>query len=49
VLQVAVKDNIRPIELENDFLQMINDDNSCRVCGGDDEENLLICDECGNG
>ena len=28
----------------------INDDISCRVCGLDDNEDvLLICDECGNG
>lgn len=29
---------------------MIDDDLSCRICGGTDQEDvLLICDECGNG
>jgi rubredoxin len=38
------------MQLEDDFLEMIDDDISCRVCGRDDQEDLLlICDECGNG
>lgn len=47
---MKVADNRLEIQLEDDFLEMINDDISCRVCGFDDNEDvLLICDECGNG
>ncbi|CAF1062728.1 unnamed protein product [Rotaria sordida] len=47
---MKVKDNRTEIQLEDDFLEMIDDDITCRVCGGDDQEDLLlICDECGNG
>ncbi|CAF3722795.1 unnamed protein product [Adineta steineri] len=47
---MKVQDNRLEIQLEDDFLGMIDDDISCRVCGRDDQEDLLlICDECGNG
>lgn len=45
-----MNDNRLQVQLEDDFLQMIDDDLSCRVCGLDDnEDRLLICDDCGNG
>ena len=48
--QIEVEDNRLQVQLEDEFLEMINDDLSCRVCGGTDQEDvLLICDECGNG
>ncbi|CAF2522575.1 unnamed protein product [Rotaria sp. Silwood2] len=47
---VKVKDNRAEVQLEDDFLELIDDDITCRVCGRDDQEDLLlICDECGNG
>lgn len=47
---MEVEDNRLEVQLEDDFLEMIDDDISCRVCGGVDQEDLLlICDECGNG
>ncbi|CAM4754905.1 unnamed protein product [Rotaria magnacalcarata] len=47
---IEVQDNRLDVQLEADFLEMIDDDISCRVCGRDDQEDLLlICDECGNG
>ncbi|CAF3286474.1 unnamed protein product [Rotaria socialis] len=47
---IEVQDNRLEVQLEADFLEMIDDDISCRVCGRDDQEDLLlICDECGNG
>lgn len=47
---MEVEDNRLQVQLEDDFLEMIHDDISCRVCGRDDQEALLlICDECGNG
>lgn len=47
---MEVEDNRLRVQLEDDFLEMINDDLSCRICErGDQEELLLICDECGNG
>ncbi|CAF1300387.1 unnamed protein product [Rotaria sp. Silwood1] len=47
---MKVKDNRIEVQLEDDFLEMIDDDITCRVCGRDDQEDLLlICDECGNG
>jgi hypothetical protein len=47
---MEVQDNRLAVQLEDDFLEMIDDDISCRVCGRDDQEDLLlICDECGNG
>ena len=46
---MKVKDNRLEVQLEDD-LDMIDDDISCRICGrGDQEDVLLICDECGNG
>lgn len=48
--QIEVEDNRLQVQLEDEFLEMIDDDLSCRVCGGTDREDvLLICDECGNG
>ncbi|CAF4436460.1 unnamed protein product, partial [Rotaria magnacalcarata] len=44
---IEVQDNRLDVQLEADFLEMIDDDISCRVCGRDDQEDLLlICDEC---
>ncbi|CAF1434131.1 unnamed protein product [Adineta ricciae] len=47
---MKVQDNRLELQLEDNFLEMIDDDITCRVCGRDDQEDLLlICDECGNG
>ncbi|UJR26601.1 hypothetical protein I4U23_007921 [Adineta vaga] len=47
---MKVQDNRLELQLEDGFLEMIDDDIACRVCGRDDQEDLLlICDECGNG
>lgn len=48
-LQITVTDKQVETDLQVDW-ELLHDDISCHVCGRQDQEDLLlICDECDNG